>query len=100
MPAFRPVVFVGGILVLILAALMVIPALYEWAAGAARASQYLPCIAVPAFLGTVAVLGPRGGPLKLGLREVYLLPSSVWFVLPLTAPLPFLWPHPPPSLSD
>src|SRR3546814_1924026 len=76
MPAFRPVVFVGGILVLILAALMVIPALYEWAAGAARASQYLPCIAVPAFLGTVAVLGARGGPMKLGLREAYLLTSS------------------------
>ena len=34
MPAFRPVVFIGGILVLVLAATMAIPALVEFALGA------------------------------------------------------------------
>src|SRR3546814_20108830 len=38
--------------------------------------------------------------MKLGLREAYLLTSSVWFVLPLTAALPFMWTDPHLSLTD
>ena len=100
MPAFRPVVFIGGILVLVLAATMAIPALVEFALGADHAHEYLACVAVPAFLGITALLAARGGPLKLGLREAYLLTSGLWFVLPLVASLPFMWTLPNLSLTD
>ncbi len=100
MPAFRPIVFIGGILVLVLTATMAIPALVELALGADHAHEYLPGIAVPAFLGITALLASRGGPLKLGLREAYLLTSGVWFVLPLVAALPFMWTLPNLSLTD
>jgi len=100
MPAFRPVVFIGGILVLVLAASMAIPALVEWALGASHAPEYIPCVAIPAFLGITAVIASRGAPLKLGLREAYLLTSGLWFVLPLVASLPFMWTVPNLSLTD
>jgi len=100
MPAFRPVVFIGGILVLVIAGTMIVPALFEWAVGAPHAAQYLPCIVVPAFLGITAVIATRGGPMKLGLREAYLLTAGLWFVLPLVAALPFMWTEPYLSLAD
>jgi trk system potassium uptake protein len=100
MPSFRPVVFIGGLLVLVLAATLAIPALVELALDADHAPEYLPCIAVPAFLGATAVLASRGGPMKLGIREAYLLTSSLWIVLPLFAALPFMWTVPNLSLTD
>ncbi|MEQ8396305.1 TrkH family potassium uptake protein [Thalassobaculum sp.] len=100
MPAFRPVVFIGGILVLVLSATMAIPALVELALEADHAAEYLPCVAVPLFLGATAVLASRGGPMKLGLREAYLLTSGLWFVLPMVAALPFMWTVPNLSLTD
>jgi len=100
MPEFRPVVFIGGILVLVLAATMAVPALVELWLEADHAPEYLPCVAVPAFLGAAAMLASRGGPLKLGLREAYLLTSGLWIVLPLVAALPFMWTVPNLSLTD
>ena len=100
MPAFRSVVFIGGLLVLVLAATMMIPALVELSLGADHAPEYLACVAVPAFLGVTALLATRGGPLRLGLREAYMLTSGVWFVLPLAAALPFMWTTPSLSLTD
>ena len=56
MPAFRPVVFIGGLLTIVIAAAMTIPALVELGLGADHAFEYLPCIAVAAFLGGGAML--------------------------------------------
>jgi trk system potassium uptake protein TrkH len=100
MPEFRPVVFIGGILVLVLSATMAIPALVELWLEADHASEYLPCVAVPAFLGAAAMLAARGGPKKLGVREAYLLTAGVWLILPLVAALPFMWTVPNLSLAD
>jgi len=100
MPAFRSVVFIGALLVLVLAAMMMIPALVELSLGADHAHEYLACVAVPAFLGVTALLASRGGPLRLGVREAYMLTSGVWFVLPLAAALPFMWTTPSLSLTD
>lgn len=100
MPALRPVVFIGGILVLVLAATMAVPALVELWLEADHAPEYLPCVAVPAFLGSAAMLASRGGPLKLGIREAYLLTTGLWIVLPMAASLPFMWTVPNLSLTD
>jgi len=100
MPALRPVVFIGGILVLVLSATMAIPALVELWLEADHAPEYLPCVVVPAFLGCAAILASRGGPMKLGLREAYLLTTGLWLVLPLAAALPFMWTVPNLALTD
>ncbi len=100
MPEFQPVVFIGGILVLVLAGTMAAPALVDLWLEADHASECPPCVAVPAFLGAAAMLASRGGPLKLGLREAYLLTSGLWIVLPLVAALPFMWTVPNLSLTD
>src|SRR3546814_20826382 len=47
-----------------------------------------------------AVLATRGPPLKLGLREAYLLTAGLWFLLPLVAALPFMWAAPHLSPTD
>ena len=100
MPELRPVVFIGGILVLVLSATMAVPALVELWLEAYHASEYLPCVAVPAFLGSAAILASRGGVLKLGLREAYVLTTGLWVVLPMVASLPFMWTVPNLSLAD
>lgn len=87
---FRPVFLVLGLLLIILAAGMGIPAavdLYmgnpDWAAFAVSAAFTL-------FVGAAMVMTTRTGDVTLTLRQAFLLTTLSWIMLPAFASVPFM----------
>jgi len=88
----RPIAATLGILLSILGASMVIPALVDFSAGSGGQDVFLGAAAVTIFVGVLMWMSGRNSELKrLDLRQAFLLTSSTWVVLTLFAALPFLW---------
>ena len=87
----RPIAYVFGRILIVLAILMLGPAAIDWSAGDANA---------PAFLFSAGVTGGVGGLIALAtvnrlrgafdIRQGYLLTAVIWFGLPVFAALPFM----------
>lgn len=88
---FRPIAYVFGRILIVLAILMLGPAAIDWSAGDENA---------PAFLFSAGVTGGIGGLIALAtlnglrgsfdIRQAYLLTAVIWFGLPIFAALPFM----------
>lgn len=88
---FRPIAYVFGRILIVLAILMLGPAAIDWSAGDDNA---------PAFLFSAGVTGGIGGLIALAtvnglrgsfdIRQAYLLTAVIWFGLPVFAALPFM----------
>lgn len=80
---FRPVAYVIGRILIVLAILMLAPAIIDWRAGLENGM---------AFLGSAAITGVVGGALTLStgnavgqsldVRQAYLLTACIWIILP------------------
>lgn len=88
----RPLAATIGTLLAILGASMVLPALADLRAGVAGESAFVGSAAVTIFVGVLMIVSGRSaGPMRLDLRQAFLLTTSVWVVLALFAALPLAW---------
>lgn len=87
---FKPVVFVNGILLLILAMAMGVPTLVDAATGDPDWTVFATAAVVTAFIGAGMALGtwPDHRP-PLSTRQAFLLTASTWMLLTVFAALPF-----------
>ena len=87
---FKPVVFVNGILLIILAAAMGLPAMADAVSGDSDWRVFAVSALVTAFIGAGMALGGRPAEHQpLTTRQAFLLTASVWYVLSAFAALPF-----------
>ena len=87
----RPIVYVLGRILVVLAILMLAPALIDHRAGLANGMDFLESAIVTGAVGGLFVLATANG-LGQGLtvRQAYLLTVAIWTVLPIFGCLPFM----------
>ncbi|MBX9635753.1 MAG: TrkH family potassium uptake protein [Magnetospirillum sp.] len=89
---FKPVIFINGILLLILAAAMGVPALVDAASADRDWTVFALSAVVTGFVGLGLALGARPEQRQpLNTRQAFLLTGSTWFLLAAFAALPFIF---------
>jgi len=91
MRAYAPVLLVNGVLLLILAAAMLIPAGLDLLIDNPDWEVFLAAAFVTGFAGAGLTLTTRSGSQDLSLRAAFLVTSSSWVVLPAFGALPFVF---------
>ena len=86
---FRPILFVNGILLSILAVAMTIPAIVDAAVGHRDWVVFLTASAVTLFVGVSMVLTTRTSLSGLTLRQAFLMTNLAWLVIATFGALPF-----------
>ena len=84
----RPVVFIIGILLVILAIAMIIPAIVDVAVGHADWQVFAASAALTFFVGVLMVLTTRAGWKSFSLRQAFLMTNLAWLVIAMFAALP------------
>lgn len=90
MPNLRSVAFVFSHVLFIVSSVMMIPAIVELAAGHNDADVYAVSAFIPLIAGGLIFLSTRGADTNLDQRQVYILTSASWFLIPLFAAPPFM----------
>jgi trk system potassium uptake protein len=85
----RPVLFVVGILLTTLAAFMFVPALADAMVGNPDWRVFLAAGFFTLFIGVTLMLMNRTGPVRLSVRQTFLLTTLAWIVMAAFAALPF-----------
>ncbi len=86
---FRPVVFILGVLLSILAIAMIIPAVVDAMIGHSDWQVFTAAAAATLFVGVAMVLTTRSGGFVFSLREAFLLTNLAWLVIAIFGALPF-----------
>lgn len=86
----RPVAYVIGSILIVLAILMLAPAIIDWRAGLENGYDFLACAALTGVTGAALTLS-TGNALgrTLDTRQAYLLTAGIWFLVPFFGGLPF-----------
>ena len=87
---FRPVAYVIGRILIVLAILMLAPAIIDWRAGLDNGHAFLASAALTGVTGAALTLS-TGNALgrALDTRQAYLLTAGIWFLVPFFGALPF-----------
>jgi len=85
----RPVVFVIGTLVTILALAMIIPATVDYAWGHSDWQVFAAAAAVTLFVGVSMILTTRSGWMAFNLRQAFVMTNAAWLVIAVFGCLPF-----------
>ncbi len=87
---FRPVAYVIGRILIVLAILMLAPAIIDWRAGLDNGYDFLASAALTGVTGAALTLS-TGNSLgrALDTRQAYLLTAGIWFLVPFFGALPF-----------
>lgn len=87
----RPVAYVIGRILIVLAILMVAPAILDWRAGDPNGYAIAKAALITGFVGaTVAMATTNALATSLDVRQAYLLTAAIWTILPVFAGLPFM----------
>jgi trk system potassium uptake protein TrkH len=87
----RPIAFVLGRVLLVLAALMLVPAFVDWRAENGNGDDFLQSAVITAAFGMLVSLASATGATKVfDIRQAYLLTAVIWTVAPLFGALPFI----------
>ncbi len=86
----RPVILAIGIMTVLLAAAMLPCALIDLADGNERAHVFVVSASLSGLMGGLFWVLARGGELRMGQREAFLLTVIVWVFLPAISAIPFL----------
>jgi trk system potassium uptake protein TrkH len=87
---FRPVAYVIGRILIVLAILMLAPAIIDWRAGLANGYDFLASAALTGVVGAALTLSTGNALGKpLDTRQAYLLTAGIWFLVPFFGALPF-----------
>ena len=89
----RPIVYVCGILMLIMAGLMLSVALFAWVRQDPEMSVFLISAGLVTCLGVVMVLTGRTVEFHLVARQLYLLTSASWLMMSTAGALPLFFSH-------
>ena len=86
----RPVAYVIGRILIVLAILMLAPAIIDWRAGLENGYDFLACAALTGVTGAALTLS-TGNALgqALDTRQAYLLTAWIWILVPFFGALPF-----------
>ncbi|MBB3066303.1 TrkH family potassium uptake protein [Limibacillus halophilus] len=84
----RPVCFVLGILLSILAVAMTLPAIVDYAFGHRDWEVFLAAAAVTLFVGVALILSTRSGWHGFSLRQAFVMTASAWVVIAFFGALP------------
>ncbi|SDG37479.1 TrkH family potassium uptake protein [Roseospirillum parvum] len=87
----RPVFQILGVLLSILSAGMLIPALVDLAAGNPDWISFTGGGALGLFVGIALMLSCWSGPSRITIRQAFLLTNLTWLVLPAFAAVPFMF---------
>jgi trk system potassium uptake protein len=87
---FRPVAYVIGRILIVLAILMLAPAIIDWRAGLENGIAFLQSAAITGVVGGALTLS-TGNALgrALDTRQAYLLTAGIWALVPFFGALPF-----------
>jgi trk system potassium uptake protein len=86
----RPVAYVIGRILIVLAILMLAPAIIDWRAGLENGYDFLASAALTGVAGAALTLSTGNALGKaLDTRQAYLLTAGIWFLVPLFGALPF-----------
>jgi trk system potassium uptake protein len=87
---FRPVAYVIGRILIVLAILMVAPAIIDWRAGDPNGLAFAHCAAITGVVGgALAFATANGLGRSMDVRQAYLLTAAIWIVVPGFGALPF-----------
>ncbi|MEM6492267.1 MAG: potassium transporter TrkG, partial [Pseudomonadota bacterium] len=93
----RPVLFLAGIVVSVMAAAMVLPALVDFLAGDPDWIVFAASSGVCMFVGLSLAFANQGASLRrLALREMFLMTTAAWLFTAAAAALPFAFANFPP----
>lgn len=97
----RPVAHIMGRMLLVLAVLMLVPAVVDIATAFENAQALFECAVLTGLCGSSIALATRRAALSgLDIRQAYLLTVSIWVVLPMFGALPFVLGAPGLGLTD
>ncbi|MGE5767187.1 MAG: TrkH family potassium uptake protein [Bacteroidota bacterium] len=85
----RPIIFILGILLSILAVAMVIPAIVDIAAGHRDWQVFLAAAFVTLFVGVSMMLTTRASLRRFSVRQAFLMTNLAWLVIAVFGALPF-----------
>ena len=85
----RPVVFVIGTLITILALAMIIPAIVDYSVGHADWQVFAAAAAIALFIGVLMILTTRSGWIGFNLRQAFVMTNLAWLVIAAFGALPF-----------
>ena len=96
----RPVFFIVGILLAIMAALMVLPAAVDLAAGNPDWAVFATTAALTLFVGVSLIIANHGTKLDVQVREAFLLTAVAWTVAAAAGALPLFFSNLDLSVTD
>ena len=85
---FRPIVFILGVLLCIMAVAMMIPAVVDAAVGSADWQVFTTAAAVTLFIGVSMILTTRSGWQGFSLRQAFIMTNLAWLVIAAFGALP------------
>jgi trk system potassium uptake protein len=87
----RPVAYVIGRILIVLAILMVAPGIIDWRAGDPNGIAFVQCAAITGVVGGALALATANGlgP-SMDVRQAYLLTAGIWLLVPAFGALPFM----------
>ncbi len=100
MKLFRPVLYVCGILAFLMAALLLVPAVFALLTDDVEYSTFFLSAGLAGLAGLLLVLPGLGHHFALTARQLYLLTSLSWLLLSFCGALPLMFSHHPLSLTD
>lgn len=87
----RPITFVIGQILTVLAALMLIPALIDTAAGSGNGGAFVETALYTGLAGVLTALSTRNALGRgLDVRQAYLLTIAIWGLVPMFGAVPFI----------
>lgn len=97
----RPIVYVVGRILIVLAITMLAPAMIDYRNGSHNGADFLQAALLTGGLGGLLALATANGLAKgLEMRQAYLLTVAIWGFVPLFGALPFMLGAPHLSLTD
>ncbi|MEY4984664.1 MAG: hypothetical protein RIR62_2930 [Pseudomonadota bacterium] len=87
----RPIAFVFGRILIVLAVLMLFPAFVDWTADNGNGDDFLQSALLTAGFGLMLSLASaNAASISFDIRQAYLLTAVIWLVLPVFGALPFM----------
>ena len=88
---FRPLLFVTGLLLAALAAIMLIPAAVDWATGDSNWQEFVRAAFLTGFVGIGLSLSNRVNFIEVGVRQMFVLTTMIWLVIATFGALPLFF---------
>jgi trk system potassium uptake protein TrkH len=96
----RPILFILGVLLLVLAAGMAVPLVVDLLLGEGHWRAFLTSAVITAFIGGTLVLAERSNVQTISIRQAFLLTGGAWLTACAFAALPFVFSEPALSYTD